>query len=65
MENGVVIKLNGVALKHKSLSIDDAIWNLGAKFGGQKYNKLRKEGKIQFTENEVLVELEENDEDIC
>jgi hypothetical protein len=42
-------------LNHVAKDQVDAIWNLGAKFGGVEYNRMYSQNKIQFEENCVKV----------
>jgi hypothetical protein len=42
-------------LHHKAKDVNDAIWNLGAKFGALKYNDMYKNGQIKINTNQIFV----------
>jgi hypothetical protein len=53
MRNFKVI-ING-RLFSKAASKEDALWSMGARFGGNKYNKMYTNGQIIFFENKVVI----------
>ena len=63
MENTFQILTNGEVYKNMNIhptldkNKEDAIWHLGAKFGGVIYNKMVKDGLIKWGDNQVVINL--------
>lgn len=63
MENTFQILINGEVYKNMNrlptldMNKEDAIWHLGAKFGGVIYNKMVKDGLIKWGDNQVVINL--------
>lgn len=63
MENTFQILINGEVYKNMNRlptlneNKVDAIWHLGAKFGGVIYNKMVKDGLIKWGDNQVVINL--------
>ena len=65
MKNNFKIIIDGIEEKYPSKDKTDAMWNLGAKFGGLKYNEMFDNGQIIYKNGYVYVNTKSPNIDDC